>query len=208
LDLEANYAIASNEPALRITQRGHPLLENYVREMSSGLTEYMLGVHIVCLAARVCLEGYDLVAPWPDSQVFWLPDPEESGPDKMNYVMPESRDACPAEQVINHYIGRELRRGQRIRGWILASSTTLLPDNIKHHSFVGVKFGVVDQYDQVHSEDFTLHVDRSHGPKAQRTTKDRFERPLMEVAEVRQPPSAGRARVGGMANRGYSDSSR
>lgn len=187
LNPEKDHTITSNESVLQITQLGHPVMENFVMEMPSGLTEYLLGVHIVCLAAKVYLEDFKLVVPWADPQILWLPDPEESGPDKMNYVMPESGDVYPSERVINHRIGTELRRGQRIQGWVLASSTTVLPDHIKHRSSAAVKFGVIDQYGRVHSEDFFLYVDRSRGSKTRGIGTSRIAEPPREEAEVRRP---------------------
>lgn len=188
LGLGEDCTIMSNEPALRITQLGHPGMENYVMEMPSGLTNFMLGIHMVCLAPKLYLEAFGLTVPGADLQILCLPDPEEIGPDKMNYVMPEHGGVYLRDQVINHRVGTELRRGQAIKGWALASSTIVLPDHIKHSSFAPVKFGVVDEYQHVHSEDFQLYVDRSRGPKMQRTTKDRIERLLIEEAGLRQPP--------------------
>lgn len=141
-------------------------------------TGYMLDIEIVSdVPGRVTMCEIMLILPWEDSLFSWLPDPAESAPAESLYRFPGKNPLeYPRQMVINHrtYERGRLRRGDLIRGLLLATSPEPIPDRFHHGASVSAELQIFDQWEQCFHSDVSLWVDRSVRLRRQLSSRRRF----------------------------------
>ena len=112
----------------------------------------------------VVIRYIDLELPWHDVYFDWLPDPLERVPEEKNYFFPgEDGLVYPRKEVINHRreTHGKLRRGDFMKGLLLGSSPTPIPDQFSHGARIYANLRITDQLERSFSSRVVLWADRS-----------------------------------------------
>ena len=181
------------------------VIESRVFDLESPGTGYTLNLEIVNdLGREIYIRGFELEVPWRNDLFQWLPDPRERGEEHELYRFAGDRLEFAREIVINHNMNRisKLKNGDLLSGLVLGQGPVRIPDCHKHGEELPAKFSVIDQFDDKHSADVVLYVDRSARLGSKRSKKPRrrlFDRaqPVGEGATIsasdgRRPPTEER----------------
>ena len=130
-----------------------------------GWTVYILDLEIASdVPGLVVIRYIELDPPWPDPQVYLLPDPADSGERRDDeYAIPGTTIVYPRNLVINHRVGAQgkLRRGDILDGLLLGLGFAPIPDCFRHGDMVDARFCIGDQFGRRFPSKVSLWVDRS-----------------------------------------------
>jgi hypothetical protein len=147
-------------------------LENSVFDLPSGGTGVTLALNITSnLPGVFVLNGFELTfAGWEGAYFELLQEAQDPVWPHFEFCGEPGRKFNAAD-VLNRRLGVQLRRGCRVRGFLLAWSLDAMPESITQGSTLTGRVHIFDQFDAKTSAAISLRVDRS-GAKGYVERKD------------------------------------
>lgn len=145
---------------IRVTQQP-PTLGSFARALPQG-TLFVLDLSVVALASKVIIQDLHLSSPEWEFGAWLLSDPALHRSSDRYYRLPDGSDYL-RDEVLNQRVDEQitLRRGDMIRGVILAQAFEPLPRQYTHGALMPICLAIADQFEDSHESTFELYVDRA-----------------------------------------------
>lgn len=183
--LENRAGLDTRSSGTRLTIRpGSDRWRTQIRELKNGCFAYILAVFIRCDGpGKTITRDWWIQTPWSAS-IELLDDPKDEGSHPAWYCFPGDTEQFARKDVLNHRADSVLARGD-IREGLLLGVGLRPPDTYKHCDTLQITFGILDQWDDEHTANFNLTLDRR--PTRTKEPKKSSRKPLFPPDEDVEP---------------------